>query len=132
MKRLVLSIIVVASLAVSACGGSSPSHSSNTQDQVRQLYGKVLTALTSKTPEDACQYYRPQDNSKCVGAMIMIKAFKTSPSSIVSYGWQNRLAHAQIVVNGNTATIVSWVASKSKGSNAFTRIDGQWYKNGGS
>lgn len=128
MKRIILSILVVASLAISACGGSSVS-GTKSQEQVRSLYYKVLTDMTSNHPSDMCSYYRPQDRDKCVGAMILAKKAGFSPGSLVSYNWKQRLAHAQIVINGNTATIVSGVAT-DKGGSQFTNIDGQWYKNG--
>ena len=134
MKRIIiLSIIPV--LFLSACGGSSTintkiAKTNTAEQQVRQTYYRVLTAGTSSHPENMCRYYRPQDNTRCVGLVVAATAMHMSPSSIVSYGWQSRLATAKIVVHGNTASILSAVASAKGGpENAFTRIGGIWYKN---
>jgi hypothetical protein len=127
MKSILLIFMAALVLGISACGSSAPIHNSdNSQTQIRQTYHKVLTAFVHNNPSEACRYYTPQSNDKCLAGIVMYKAEGLKTSSIVPYGWENRLAKAKIVVNGDKATIVSGVATM-KGGTRFARIDGLWY-----
>jgi hypothetical protein len=148
MKFVALMVVTALAMCLAAACGSSTSptthvaqsnnsttHTPSTpsdQEQVRSLYGKVLTVMASNDPSSICQYYRPQEMDNCIGTLFAAKEMGVSLKSMVSYGWQKRLAKAKIVVKGDKAVIIGRVAGtgKEKGDNSFTRIDGIWYKDG--
>jgi ABC-type oligopeptide transport system substrate-binding subunit len=123
MKKIILIIIAVfAVVAVTGCGSSAPSGSS--QDQVRSTVHKALDAFTSGDPASMCKYYTVASNGKCLEGVIELKAFGMKPSDLIPKGWQQRLDSATVTISGNNATVSAVIGDK--GDTKLVRVNNQW------
>lgn len=123
MKRIILSIMaVVFVVSLTACGSSN--QPANAAEQVRLTESKALTEITGDHPEDACQFYTVGSHDSCLQGAMMAKMTNTKTSSIYPSGWEKRLARAQVIVHGDTATVSSIMGTKKV--TKFAKVDGHW------
>lgn len=114
--------LAAAALALTACGGSTPSP----EAQVRTTETKIYEALTSSHPERACVY--SVDHDGCIQGVVTAKAMGLDFKALANVpdDWHARIAKAKVIVTGSTATLAPDPSGKTS---TLVLRSGHWLDN---